>query len=76
MRFVLTSYAKHDDFPSSEIDVSFLGEEYIASLKGIPTSSWTDVYPVDVKKIDELGQRLHVILDAQLFDYFVEAEQE
>ncbi|WP_405799370.1 hypothetical protein [Streptomyces sp. NBC_01506] len=72
----MTAYAKGDDFPSSEIDVTHLGAGYLASLTGVPASSLTDVYPVDAKKIDELGKRLNSILDAELFDYFVEAEQE
>ncbi|MFI2286835.1 hypothetical protein [Streptomyces niveus] len=76
MRFVLTAYVKGDDLPSSEIDITHLGERYLGSLAGAPAASCVDVYPVDAKKVDELGKKLNDILDPQLYDYFVEAEQE
>ncbi|MGW1953842.1 DUF7683 domain-containing protein [Streptomyces sp. NPDC001920] len=72
MTFLVTRYAKTEDTPDAEIDVSSAGAEAFARLLGIPVSRLADVYPLKPEHAAGLYELTGLDLDLDRFDYFLE----
>ncbi|MFE9022075.1 hypothetical protein ACFYNL_26430 [Streptomyces sp. NPDC007808] len=72
MTFLVTRYAKADDTPDAETDVSSVDAEAFARLLGIPVSRLADVYPLKPEHSAGLRELTGMDLDLDRFDYFLE----
>lgn len=73
MGFLLTRYAKDEEAPESETDVSSVAAEAFAALLAMPAAQLADVYPLDREHANGFRGLTGITLDLDRFDYFLEA---
>ncbi|MGF0175140.1 DUF7683 domain-containing protein [Streptomyces sp. Marseille-Q5077] len=73
MGFLLTRYAKDEDRPESETDVSSVAAEAFGALLAMPAAQLTDVYPLGPEHADGFRGLTGITLDLDRFEYFLEA---
>ncbi|MEV0281691.1 hypothetical protein AB0I22_35630 [Streptomyces sp. NPDC050610] len=71
MKFIVASYKKDSDSPDHETDISEVGAEVLAGILGVPTSTLSDVYPLDESHTAALGQLTGTVFDLENHEYFL-----
>ncbi|MBX9394914.1 hypothetical protein K4749_15225 [Streptomyces sp. TRM72054] len=74
MIFLVTRYAKDEDFPDSSTDVTAVGAEAFGELLGMPADQLADVYPLKEEHAERFQQLTGIALDLEKYDYFLEPE--